>query len=163
MSMLHRQAVVLMLTGALGAMTGCGESSTKMTESADGSSGDPLAWFDELSRRATQRDSEFVRAHARPPVLARRPAAKANASPSDAAIALCDALMFSQPIGRATTDDPNRIIISAAQYSAGVFGGSAWEYSIDLYREKDGWKIDSWPYGHRSLSQTRHNAAPAGK
>jgi len=155
--------MVLMLTGAMGTMTGCGESSSNVTDSAGGSSGDPLAWFDELSRRATQRDSEFVRAHARSQVLAKRPATKANAFSSDAAVALCDALMFSQPIGRATTDDPNRVMISAAQYSAGVFGGSAWEYSIDLYREKDGWKIDSWPYGHRSLSPSRQNATPAGK
>jgi len=54
-------------------------------------------------------------------------------------------------------------MLSAAQYSAGVLGGSAWEYSIDLYRDSDGWKIDSWPYGHRSLSDVARPAANGGQ
>lgn len=154
MSIATRPACWLILAVISAFIAGCNGSSSSVADSGKNTVADPLAWFDELGRRATQRDAEFVRAHARPHVLAERPAAKAGAATSDPAVALCDALMFSQPLESAPTKDPKRIIISAAQYSAGVFGGSAWEYSIDLYREKDGWKVDSWPYGHRALSST---------
>jgi hypothetical protein len=61
------------------------------------------------------------------------------------------------------THERKRIMLSVAQYSAGVLGGSAWEYSIDLYRDGDGWKIDSWPYGHRSVSSDRRSSAKIEK
>lgn len=148
-----RNASSLILTSVVIVLaSGCGDSASRVSDSSTKSNSDALAWFDELSRHATQRDSDYVRAHARSHVLAVRPATRASATTSDPAVALCDALMFSQPLEMAPTRDANRIMISAAQYSAGVLGGSAWEYSIDLYRDKDGWKIDSWPYGHRAMS-----------
>ena len=156
---IRRACSVMFIAVFIAFVAGCDGSSSKMTESKDNSPSDPLAWFDELSRHATQRDTAYIRAHARTHVLAARPAAKANATASDPAVALCDALMFSQPLETAATNDGNRIMLSVAQYSAGVLGGSAWEYSIDLYRDGDGWKIDSWPYGHRSMSTAGKSSA----
>lgn len=138
--------------------TGCGNGNSRVNDANNDSSIDALAWFDELSRRATQRDVEFVRSQSRTHVISIQPAGK-NTLSSDPAVALCDALMFSQPLEMAPTEDAKRVMISVAQYSAGVLGGSAWEYSIDLYRDKDGWKIDSWPYGHRSMSS--HTGSPS--
>ena len=158
-----RRACPMLLTGVVIAFAGCNGSSSDVKDMQNNRAGDPLAWFDEVSRRATQRDAAYVRAHARTHVLASKPATKASTPASDPAVALCDALMFSHPLESAPTNDANRIMLSGAQYSAGVLGGSAWEYSIDLYRDKDGWRIDSWPYGHRALSAAARPSVSAGK
>lgn len=132
---------------------GCGDPSTSVHDSPDDARPEPLAWFDELSRRATQRDTAYVRSHTRERVLTDRAALKADARSNDPAAALCEALVLSKPSKWSPTDDSRRIALSATRIAPGMFGGTAWQYTVDLYYESGGgWKIASWPYGQQTVT-----------
>ena len=152
MNSAHRRSQVAMLAFvSLALFTGCGDSRAGIDDSNGAARPDPLVWFDNLSQRATRHDTAYVRAHTRDDVLYGPRSQNVDAGSTDPAIALCEALMFSKPSNWAASGDSRRIALTATRIAPGMFGGSAWQYSLDLSHEDGDWKIASWPYGQRPV------------
>jgi len=131
---------------------GCGDSSKGVTEAGADLRPETLAWFDELSRRATQRDYAYVRARVSPHLLTSSTTSASGAPPRDPAEGLCDAIMYSYAIDQLSAGDGKKITLAVGCVAPGLLGGSSWAYSIDLHRDGGQLKLDSWPYDQRPLS-----------
>jgi len=142
----HHVFICLFATLAFTPISGCGESHARTSDEAANDRPEALAWFDELSRRATQRDTAYVRENVRAHVLTEGPAT------NDPLAALCDALMYSYAIDQSPGKHARQTTLSVGCVTPGLLGGSAWEYSIDLFQDGGHWKLDSWPYDQRTLS-----------
>ena len=139
--------------------SGCGDSTKRVHDSKDGARPDPLVWFDTLSQRATKNDIAYVRANTLAEVFAKPHPQTTGSHSNDASASLCEELMFSKPSNWTATDDPKRIALTATRIAPGMFGGSAWQYTLDLVHDGGGWKIASWPYGQTSVAAPARAAA----